>query len=178
MVATVHSVLMTTAAVLYLISAIMRLGGPADRTVPVVLSVVAFLILTAGAYVGGEVVYTLGNMVNRHAWRFHGQPKWQALDVTEIPEGVPTKAKAGAQALVLVREGETIHAMHDVCAHAGGPLSEGRIVDGCIECPWHFSRYELATGYKKAGPTTYDQPRYEVRRTEAGGYEALRVTSS
>ncbi len=176
-VATVHGTLMTLAGVLYLVSGVMRLGGPADVMVPVVLSFVAYGVMTAGAYVGGEVVYTLGNMINRHAWRFWGEPRWQALDVTEIPEGVPTKAKAGAQTLVLVRRGETIHALHDVCAHAGGSLSEGPVVDDCIECPLHQSRYELATGYKRQGPTTYDQPRYEVRRSATGGWEALRVSA-
>ncbi|MBA2570453.1 MAG: Rieske (2Fe-2S) protein, partial [Chloroflexi bacterium] len=102
---------------------------------------------------------------------------WQALDVTDIPEGVPVKARAGAQSLVLVRQGDTVHALHEVCAHAGGPLSEGKVVDGCIECPWHGSRFELASGYKKRGPSTFDQPRYEVRQSASGGWEALRVTS-
>lgn len=177
MVATVHSALMTVALVIYIVSLVMRLGNPFDRTLPIALSIVGFLLVSAGAYVGGEVVYTLGNMVNRHAWRFQGTPKWQPLDVTDIPEGVPTKAKAGAQSLVLVRQGETVHALHEVCAHAGGPLAEGKVVDGCIECPWHGSRFELTTGYRKQGPTTFDQPRYEVRRSESGGWEALRVTA-
>jgi nitrite reductase/ring-hydroxylating ferredoxin subunit len=87
---------------------------------------------------------------------------------------MPVKAKLGIQNLVLVRQGDTILALHDQCAHAGGPLSGGRIVDGCIECPWHQSRFELATGRRRRGPTVYDQPAYEVRPAEAGGYEARR----
>lgn len=177
MVATVHATAMTLAIVVNLVSLVVRLGDPADRTLPLVLSLVGYGLVIVGAYIGGEVVYTLGNMVNRHAWRFGGSAKWQALDVTEIPEGVPVKAKAGAQSLVLVRQGESIAALHDVCAHAGGPLSEGTVVDGCIECPWHGSRFDLATGHRKRGPTTFDQPRYEVRRSETGGWEALRVTA-
>src|SRR3954470_6807153 len=46
--ATVHSVLMVGALVLYLISLALRAGDPVDRTGPVVLSVVAYLVLTAG----------------------------------------------------------------------------------------------------------------------------------
>ena len=110
-------------------------------------------------------------MVNRHAWRFGSKSSWIKLDVTEIPENTPTAAKAGAQTLVVVRQGDTVYAMHSVCAHAGGPLAEGKIVDGCIECPWHQSRFELATGRRKQGPTTYDQPIYEVRAAEGGGWE-------
>jgi nitrite reductase/ring-hydroxylating ferredoxin subunit/uncharacterized membrane protein len=173
--ATVHSALMVAALVLYLASLVLRAGGASDRTMPVVLSFVAYLVLAGGAFVGGDIVYALGNMVDRHAWRPAGA-KWQPLEVGEIPEGKPVKAKVGIQSLVLVRQGEAIHALHDQCAHAGGPLSEGTIVDGCIECPWHGSRFQLADGFRRRGPTVYDQPAYEVRRTEGGGYEVRRAS--
>jgi Rieske Fe-S protein len=70
--------------------------------------------------------------------------------------------------------------MHSVCAHAGGPLAEGKIVDGCIECPWHQSRFDLVSGRAKQGPTTYDQPIYDVRKAEdgSGGWEVKRVIPS
>lgn len=172
--ATVHSTLMIVALLVYVVSLVLRLGAPADRLLPIATSVIAYLVLAAGAFVGGDVVYALGNMVDRHAFRSRGT-KWMALEApAELPEGVPTKAKAGAQTLLLVRSGSTIMAMHDTCAHAGGPLSEGRIVDGCIECPWHGSRFELSTGHLKRGPSVYDQPRYEVRQTAEGGWEARR----
>lgn len=173
--ATVHMTLMLVAFVVYLASIALRAGGPSDRTAPVVLSIVAYLVLGAGAYVGGDVVYVFGNMVSRHAFRGTGT-KWVALDVPggELAEGVPTRAKAGTNTLALVRSGETVLALHDVCAHAGGPLSEGRLMDGCIECPWHGSRFRLADGSLVRGPAVYDQPAYEVRRTEAGGWEARR----
>ncbi|HEV3484404.1 MAG TPA: Rieske (2Fe-2S) protein [Vicinamibacterales bacterium] len=179
MVATVHATLMVVALVVYVASLAMRLSNPAgDRLVPFVLSLAAYGVLTAGAFVGGELTYTLGNMVNRHAWRFFGQPKWTRLDLIDIPEGVPTAAKAGAQSLVVVRSGTNVYALHAQCAHAGGPLAEGRLVDGCVECPWHYSRYRLSDGKRTQGPTTFDQPWYEVRAAEGGGWEVLRVTGT
>ena len=179
MVATVHATLMVIALVVYAISFWLRWSNPAaDRLVAIVLSLIGYGIVSAGAFVGGELVYTLGNMVNRHAWRFFGTPKWTKLDVTEIPDGVPTAAKAGAQSLVVVRSGEQMYALHAQCAHAGGPLAEGKLVDGCIECPWHYSRFDMATGRRTRGPTTYDQPRYDVRAAEGGGWEVLRVTGT
>jgi nitrite reductase/ring-hydroxylating ferredoxin subunit len=168
---------MVVALVLYIVSLIIRAGGPDDRALPIGLSIVAYLILLAGAYVGGDVVYVLGNMVSRHAFRGAGG-KWLALDLdpsAEIAEGVPVRAKAGVNTLVLVRQGDAIHALHDTCAHAGGPLNKGTIVDGCIECPWHGSRFRLADGRAVRGPTVYDQPRYEVRRAETGGWESRRL---
>lgn len=169
--ATIHSSIMIVALVLYLVSLALRAGAPADRTVPIVLSIVAYLVLAGGAFVGGDVVYLLGNMVDRHAWR-SGGTKWQPLDLQEIPEGQLVKVKVGTQPVVIVRNGGVILALHDQCAHAGGPLSEGTLVGGCVECPWHGSRFDLATGERRRGPTVYDQPRYEVRAAEAGGWEA------
>jgi nitrite reductase/ring-hydroxylating ferredoxin subunit/uncharacterized membrane protein len=176
--ATVHATLMVVALLVYVVSLVMRLGSPEVRTLPIVLSVVGYLLLTAGAFVGGDVVFVLGNMVNRHAFRGAGT-KWVALDLgdaREIPEGQLFKAKAGPNNLVIVRTGETILALHEQCAHAGGPLAQGTIVDGQVECPWHGSRYRLADGHAMRGPTVYDQPRYEVRRAESGaGWEARRA---
>ncbi len=168
--ATLHGTIMVVALVVYLASLGIRAGAPLDRTVPVVLSWIGFLILSAGAFVGGDVVFVLGNMVNRHAWRPAGA-KWIALEPEggdEIPEGKPTKAKLGINYLVLIRQEETILALHDQCAHAGGPLSQGTLVDGAIECPWHGSRFRIGDGRVRRGPALYDQPTYEVRRAEHG----------
>jgi len=182
--ATLHSTLMVVALLVYVVSLAVRGGGGegADRAVAVWTSVVAFLILAAGAYVGGDVVYALGNMVSRHAFRGAGT-KWIALEPAEhddagnIPEGRPVKAKLGINTLALVRQGDTVLALHDQCAHAGGPLSQGTIEDGCLVCPWHGSKYRLTDGRARRGPTVYDQLAYEVRRTDAGGWEARRRAS-
>jgi nitrite reductase/ring-hydroxylating ferredoxin subunit/uncharacterized membrane protein len=178
MVATVHATLMVVALVAFVTSLVVRLGQPADasRTVPFALDVIGYLVLALGATVGGEIVYTLGNMVNRHAWRFWGPGKWARLDVPEIPEGTLVKAKAGALALVLVRNGDTVMALHDQCAHAGGSLSDGSLDGTTVACPLHFSKFDMATGFRRSGPTDYDQPSFEVRRTADGGWEARRVS--
>lgn len=168
--ATVHATLMVTALVLFVVSLVLRAGDPADRTIPIVLVVVGYLVMSLSAAIGGDLVYLIGTNVNRHAWRGAGA-KWLPLDLGElpdIPEGGPTKAKAGINTLVLVRSGDRIEALHETCAHAGGPLAEGRLVDGCIECPWHGSRFRLANGHVARGPAMYDQPAYEVRRGGAG----------
>ena len=179
--ATVHSTLMVVALIAYVASLGMRLAAPdgSDRTAAVWVSILGFGIMSAGAYVGGQVVYTLGNMVSRHAFRGSGA-KWIALEPSEldpdgdIPEGRPVKGKLGINTVALVRQGDLVLAVHDQCAHAGGPLSGGSLGDGTIECPWHGSRFQLADGHVVRGPSVHDQPAYEVRRAEAGGWEARR----
>jgi nitrite reductase/ring-hydroxylating ferredoxin subunit/uncharacterized membrane protein len=168
--ATVHATVMTAALVVFVLSLLIRAGNPSDRAVPIILLVIGYLILTVGAEIGGDLVYLVGTNVNRHAWRGAGT-KWVVLDLgglADIPEGGPTKVKAGINTLILVRTGETILALHEQCAHAGGPLSEGTLVDGCIQCPWHGSRFRLTDGHVARGPTMYDQPAYEVRRSDKG----------
>jgi nitrite reductase/ring-hydroxylating ferredoxin subunit/uncharacterized membrane protein len=161
---TIHSSLMLIALVFYVVSFVMRLGAtpsPAE----VWLSVIGFLIVITSAYVGGELVYNLGTQVDRHAWR-GGGTKWTAIDVTDVPADKPVKAKAGAQTLVVVRRGTTLNALHDVCAHQGCSLAEGKIVGETIECGCHGSRYRLADGLVVRGPAVFDQPHYEVREAE------------
>lgn len=178
--ATIHATLMTVALVVLVVSAVIRTGAGTDRTVPIALDVVGFLIISAGAFVGGEVVYVLGNMVSRHAFRGPGT-KWirletgEVADLTQLPEATPTKMRAGINDLVLVRLGDRVHALHAVCAHAGGPLDKGRVVADCIECPWHGSRFRLTDGLATRGPTVYDQAAYEIRSAESGGYEVRRA---
>lgn len=183
--ATLHSMLMVVALVLYLVSFVLRLPVAATGGAPaagVVASLLGFLVLAAGAYVGGDVVYVLGNMVSRHAFRGAGT-KWIALEPAEvdadggIPEGRPVKAKLGINQLVLVRQGERILALHDACAHAAGSLSEGKLVDGTIACPIHDSRFRMTDGAVVRGPSVYDQPAYEVRPRDGGGWEARRQPS-
>jgi nitrite reductase/ring-hydroxylating ferredoxin subunit/uncharacterized membrane protein len=174
--ATVHSVIMVASLVVYAVSLLLRSGSPADRLVPIVLSVVGYLLLSLGAMVGGDLVYLLGTHVNRHAWRGAGS-KWIKLDLgdlPDIPEGGPTKLRAGINDLAVIREGDRILAVHAQCAHAGGPLAEGTLVGDVIECPWHGSRYQMTDGHVVRGPAMYDQPAYEVRRAETGGWEVLR----
>jgi nitrite reductase/ring-hydroxylating ferredoxin subunit/uncharacterized membrane protein len=182
--ATLHSTLMVVALVGYVLSLFLRMGPPGFGFVDVpagfLTSLASFLVLSGGAYVGGDVVYVLGNMVSRHAFRGAGT-KWIALEPAEveegkIPEGRPIKAKLGINQLVLVRQGDQILALHDTCAHAGGPLNEGKVVGGMIECPWHFSRYRLTDGQVQRGPSVYHQPAYEVRAKDGGGWEARRQT--
>jgi methionine sulfoxide reductase heme-binding subunit len=53
-----------------------------------------------------------------------------------------------------------LYAVHNVCKHQGGPLGEGKIIDGCITCPWHGYQYLPQNGQSpppfKEKVSTYD----------------------
>jgi len=65
--------------------------------------------------------------------------------------------------VLLYRDGDAISAIGAVCSHAGGPLEEGKFENGCVECPWHHSVFNLRTGKVVHGPATHAQPAYEAR---------------
>ena len=177
--ATVHASLMVTSLAAYATSMVLRAGPRGVRPLARLLSFAGYGALAAGAYVGGDLTYKLGHQVDRHAFDARGT-KWKALDVTDVPAGQLVKAKAGNDTIVLYRaaDGDPITAIHSVCAHEGGPLDKGTIVDGCVECPWHQSRFRLSDGHVQQGPAVYDQPLFEVREADGGGLEARRLADS
>jgi nitrite reductase/ring-hydroxylating ferredoxin subunit len=81
----------------------------------------------------------------------------------ELTEGQPIASTVGTIPVLLVRTGGRIHALADRCTHRGGPLHEGRLEDGCIECPWHASRFALEDGAVVRGPATRPAPVFETR---------------
>lgn len=66
--------------------------------------------------------------------------------VTEMVDGEAKVVTAGDERVAVFRDGDRIHAVSNVCQHQNGPLGEGRILDGCITCPWHGYQYDPATG--------------------------------
>ncbi|GAA4885834.1 hypothetical protein GCM10023311_05800 [Flaviramulus aquimarinus] len=55
-----------------------------------------------------------------------------------------------------------LSAIHNVCKHQGGPLGEGKIIDGCITCPWHGYQYLPANG-QSPPPFTEKVATYELK---------------
>jgi nitrite reductase/ring-hydroxylating ferredoxin subunit len=53
--------------------------------------------------------------------------------------------------------------MAAVCSHAGGPLDEGCVVGGALQCPWHRSEFALSDGHVVRGPATSAEPVYDAR---------------
>jgi DMSO/TMAO reductase YedYZ heme-binding membrane subunit len=51
----------------------------------------------------------------------------------------------GARVAIWLHQGN-VFATSNVCRHQGGPVGEGKIVDGCITCPWHGWNYRPEDG--------------------------------
>jgi nitrite reductase/ring-hydroxylating ferredoxin subunit/DMSO/TMAO reductase YedYZ heme-binding membrane subunit len=64
--------------------------------------------------------------------------------------------------IAVFRDGGQIGALTNVCAHQNGPLGEGRIINGCVTCPWHGYEYRLEDGCAPP-PFTEKLATYRVR---------------
>jgi nitrite reductase/ring-hydroxylating ferredoxin subunit/DMSO/TMAO reductase YedYZ heme-binding membrane subunit len=91
---------------------------------------------------------------------------FDAASVDEIVEG-RGKAVAipGRERVAIFRHQGKFSAVTNVCAHQRGPLGEGRIIDGCITCPWHGYTYRPGDGCAPP-PFTEKISTYQLRVRE------------
>ncbi len=71
--------------------------------------------------------------------------------VADLPAEGGQYVEHGNRALAVIRLANTgaaasIRVLDDHCPHAGGSLSAGAIVDGCVICPWHAWPFNVNTG--------------------------------
>jgi nitrite reductase/ring-hydroxylating ferredoxin subunit/DMSO/TMAO reductase YedYZ heme-binding membrane subunit len=64
--------------------------------------------------------------------------------------------------VAIFRTGNSFSAVSNACAHQGGPLGEGRILYGCVTCPWHGFSYKARNGRSPA-PYTEMIPTYNMK---------------
>ncbi|HSM66485.1 MAG TPA: Rieske 2Fe-2S domain-containing protein [Ilumatobacteraceae bacterium] len=135
-------------------------------------------------YLGGHLAYARGVGINTTAFQ-SGPDDWTAIaDTDDLEPGRATQVDLDGLALLVVKRGGLVHVLEDRCTHRGAPLSDGDVVNGCIECPWHGSRFELTDGSVRSGPASIPQPAYEtrivdgrveIRRAEPGGLRTAPV---
>ena len=156
--ATTHGTIMFVAGLVTALSMFGRISEAVDPTITTALLVIGLVLLLVGAFVGGDLVFVFGNMVSRHAFRGAGT-KWIALDtggadLAELPESTPTKMRAGINDLV--DRPDRRHASMPCMPCAPTPADRSTRArsrpDGCIECPWHASRFRLDGWRPAPGP--------------------------
>ncbi len=131
------------------------------------------VLASAAGWLGGHLSYGLGVGVDANAFDA-GPQDWSRVEPGAVAAGEVVRGEAAGAGLALVGEGDQIRVLADRCSHRGGPLSDGKKVGSCLECPWHGSRFDLGTGRVRRGPASVPQPSYEVRGGD-GGIEVRRL---
>jgi methionine sulfoxide reductase heme-binding subunit len=66
--------------------------------------------------------------------------------VSDISEKCARVVSVNGERIAIFKYDGKISAISNVCRHQNGPLGEGRIIDGCVTCPWHGYQYFPDTG--------------------------------
>jgi methionine sulfoxide reductase heme-binding subunit len=98
-------------------------------------------------------VATLHIAAGLKEWKFDQQQNilsekdWvYVCEVGDIEDSRAKMAIVGKERVAVFKYGNKLSAVHNVCKHQNGPLGEGKIVDGCITCPWHGYQYQPGDG--------------------------------
>jgi nitrite reductase/ring-hydroxylating ferredoxin subunit/DMSO/TMAO reductase YedYZ heme-binding membrane subunit len=70
----------------------------------------------------------------------------RACAIEDIPEKRACVVSCGGERVAIFKYDGRISAISNVCQHQNGPLGEGKIIDGCVTCPWHGYQYLPDTG--------------------------------
>jgi nitrite reductase/ring-hydroxylating ferredoxin subunit/ferredoxin-thioredoxin reductase catalytic subunit len=74
----------------------------------------------------------------------------------DLAPGSARHVKVGKNDIAVVRVGDEVFALSNICRHAFGPLAEGFVSGYSLACPWHGWRYDVRDG-------TTDHPGADVR---------------
>lgn len=86
-----------------------------------------------------------------------------AAKAGDMGEGEVIGVVVEGKDIALYRLEGKLYATSNICTHEFATLSDGYIEDGCIECPLHQARFEIATGEVRAAPAVEPIKTFPVR---------------
>ena len=87
----------------------------------------------------------------------------RACALTDVPDEGALAVEIDDTPVAVVRIGQEVFALRDVCSHAEVALSEGEVYDHTIECWLHGSCFDLRSGKPTNPPATQPVPTYRVK---------------
>lgn len=155
-----HAVANSAALVLFATSYLLRDDGDASSAT-VMAEFAGWVMLSIGGYMGGTLVFRNQIGVDH---RYADAGKWREVRVEKTGDRVVVAEAEELQVnqmklvhvsgtrVALARTEEGYAAFDDRCSHTGGPLSDGALICGTVQCPWHGSQFDVHTGRVKCGP--------------------------
>lgn len=81
----------------------------------------------------------------------------------KVPEDGAIAVEIDDTPVAVVRSGDNLYAISDICSHAEVSLSEGEVYDDTIECWLHGSCFDLRTGKPTNPPAMQPITTYQVK---------------
>ena len=84
--------------------------------------------------------------------------------LADLAPGTAQRVQVDGRPVALVRCGDDVYAISDICSHANVSLSEGEVLcaEREIECWKHGSTFSLVDGEPQSLPATQPVPVYDV----------------
>jgi 3-phenylpropionate/trans-cinnamate dioxygenase ferredoxin component len=98
----------------------------------------------------------------------------------DLPANTARRFEVDGIAVAVVRIGDDVYAIGDVCSHANVSLSDGEVWcdERELECPKHSSTFSLITGEPTTLPATQPVPVYQASVVEGQVVVSLEETES
>jgi len=138
------------------------------------LELAGMSLMTTGGWLGGTLVFRnqIGvdhRYANAGQYRIEAAPSGTTIDAAsadELKVGQMKLLRAGDRRVVLARTEQGYAAFDDRCTHKGGPLSDGALVCGTVQCPWHGSQFDVMSGRVEEGPAAEPIATYAVEERD------------
>ena len=122
------------------------------------------------------LIISFGSVASLHVMAGMKENKWikdqkrlvkeegyfEVCTADEIPEDCAKTVFVDGQNIAIFKYDGKLSAVNNVCRHQMGPLGEGKIIDGCITCPWHGYQYLPENG-QSPPPFTEKLETYELK---------------
>ncbi len=90
-----------------------------------------------------------------------------------LTSGSPLRVELAELDVAVVKVGDEVFAIEDLCSHADFPLSDGEVDDCTIECSLHGSRFDLRSGKPTGPPATRPVPVFATTVIDGDVYADL-----
>ena len=180
--ATKHALANVSALVLFGISYFLREDGEAG-VATLGAEFLGSALLSMGGYMGGTLVFRNQIGVDH---RYANAGRWQEAHAAggdspviadsgdlELDQLKLVHLDRKPHRVALGKTEDGFHAFDDRCTHKGGPLSDGALICGVVQCPWHGSQFDVKTGAVKCGPAKKKISTHAVE--ESNGQVRLRL---
>lgn len=87
----------------------------------------------------------------------------EVASLSQLPDRGKLTLEIDDRFVVLVRLGDDVYCLDDVCTHDGGPLGEGELEEHCLVCPRHGAKFDVRTGDAITMPATESTMVHQVR---------------
>jgi 3-phenylpropionate/trans-cinnamate dioxygenase ferredoxin subunit len=87
----------------------------------------------------------------------------RVASTADVPPGSVRVFQVNGRSIALANLDGAFYAVDNLCTHDNGPLGEGTLWNGTIECPRHGARFDIKTGAVKALPAVRPVRAYPVR---------------